>query len=477
MSILSSFSHFFRLIYTNFVNWDKNIDLFGFFWYNASTYQHIPDEREKGNEMIRCGIAETDITPSLGMEMPGQYKKRIAQGLLTPLAATALYLDNGKGKTLFVSCDAYCVPTAVCRSVRTAAKELFDIPCESIVICATKTCHGGPVIDMGDFCRQDEFYLSLMASRILDAATLAIADARDVTLGFGEGEEETLHHYRYYYTARGTATTRYPALFTDAPCAVVNPALTVLRIDNADGTPYGALVHFACSPHLENPSLDISADFPHYLKDTFRKVYGNGFHPMFIGGFCADVRPDGHPTAHIDPASVGRRFAGEAIRVYESIRDMTSDAVIASCEKTLELCTRLPDSNEEERAEQILADPDAAEKDLYFAAAQREVKKNGIDTKRLSVQALRVHDATFFTLPANTFVNYSLTLKEKTPQKFTLTVNNANGYFGHIVHYMLFMEGIDEANVTPNSCLCKDAGFLAVEKLVEMSEQLHKIKA
>ena len=45
--------------------------------------------------MLKAGFGRIDITPPLGVSVQGYYEKRLADGILDPLYATAVAFEDG----------------------------------------------------------------------------------------------------------------------------------------------------------------------------------------------------------------------------------------------------------------------------------------------------------------------------------------------------------------------------------------------
>ena len=60
-------------------------------------------------EGLKIGWVQADITPSEPTMIAGQFYVRIAEGVLDPITATALVLDEGGTHVVFVSCDLVAI--------------------------------------------------------------------------------------------------------------------------------------------------------------------------------------------------------------------------------------------------------------------------------------------------------------------------------------------------------------------------------
>ena len=56
--------------------------------------------------IFKAGYAEKNVTPPLGVKIPGQQKVRIAEGIITPLMIRAVAFDDGIKRGIIFMCDA-----------------------------------------------------------------------------------------------------------------------------------------------------------------------------------------------------------------------------------------------------------------------------------------------------------------------------------------------------------------------------------
>ena len=93
--------------------------------------------------MLYCGLYEVDITPALGMEIPGHFNLRPAKGILERLYALAAYFENeAGGKAVIVTCDVIGIPDCLAMKTRAEIAGKLEMSVSS-VICATHTHYGG----------------------------------------------------------------------------------------------------------------------------------------------------------------------------------------------------------------------------------------------------------------------------------------------------------------------------------------------
>ncbi|MBR6321716.1 MAG: hypothetical protein IKR59_02495, partial [Lachnospiraceae bacterium] len=267
---------------------------------------------------MRCGIREIDITPALGLEIPGYFSVRKSAGVREALCCEAVFFESGDSRAVILSNDTIQVPKESCDRVRAAVAEKLRVAPENILICATHSHTAGPVETWGEFVHEDEKYLAFLESRMIDDAVMAAAEACDVRLSFAKGYEDRIAYYRNYVAADGTVHTWGGE--GCKPFGEIDPEVGVLRIDRTDGMSYGVIVNYACHCDCVGGSL-YSSDYPGEMRSALRRFYGADFRPVFVNGFCGNINhvdPNGfHKEVPEHYKRMGRMLAADAVRAFE----------------------------------------------------------------------------------------------------------------------------------------------------------------
>ena len=118
---------------------------------------------------------------------------------------------------------------------------------------------------------------------------------------------------------------------TRIPTAPVDPTVTVLRIDRADGTPLAVLTNYACHPVVFGADhLRYSADYPGVMKGVVEQELGGQVESFFLQGAPGDINPY-YAVTPLEQDAVGRRdwtgerLGQEAARVAKEIHPHAID--------------------------------------------------------------------------------------------------------------------------------------------------------
>ncbi len=425
--------------------------------------------------MLQCGLYELDITPALGLDMPGYFSRRQASGIKEYLYAFAAYFEDEAGrKSVLISVDSEQIPQEVSASVRPAIAWALEMDVAGVMVCATHIHTGGPVLDWDDFCRTDPDYLKFLENRILDLAVLAQQEKRPVKIGFGSGFDDSLAHYRDFIMADGSLRTNPPVAAEKKAFGQIDPEVAVLLIDEPCGRHYGALVNYSCHTDCVG-GTEYSSDYPGSMRETLRKIYGESFVPVFFNGFCGNLNHvDFEEASHAVPAyyrSMGRRLAAEAARTLETITTKDTGSLAMAATK-ISIPAAEPDDALLDWAEQILATKDQQTVvDLHYAKEAQRIKALGSRQIELCLQVIRIGELFIFATPREMYVEFQLMLKQKSPSSQTICIALANGPGGYVPIRELYQPGIYEARLT-GDLMIAEAGYIMVDRLLELAASL-----
>ena len=405
---------------------------------------------------LKGGTAKVDITPPIGAWLSGYgSRKKPSEGILDPLYAKALVLDDGQEKIAIVSADLLWVPLEMTNEIRRQVQEKIGIPQENIMICGTHT-HFAPKIDRIDknwpdaaVAEIDESYVQVLKKKIFDSIMLADKSIKEVKLGVSKGEMTEIVYNRRTKKPDGTVamTFNLPPASPDLTFGPIDPELCVLRVDDSDGELVAAVVNYACHPVSGDPNREkfyyISADYPGYTAQIIEQAEGGNC--IFLLGTAGDMNPIRLNRTH-PRTQIGKALGGAVLR-HIQFTQPCSDVKISALKRQVSLPIKknLP--------------PDR----LLSIGKDKE-------TQNTEIQVLRIGDIYILGLPGEVLVEIGLEIKAKAGIENLFVVSLANDAVGYVCPRAAYKEGGYEPDSGTN--LAPGAGEVITEQALKLIEQI-----
>jgi neutral ceramidase len=442
-----------------------------------------------GAELL-ARVAVVDITPPVPWRMSGYFYERVSTGVMDPLHAKAIVLQQGDVSAALVFCDVIGMPRDVSQQARKQASEATGIPAENIAVAATHSHTGplyyGPMRDFfhrraversGSDASESIDYPAKLVSQIVAAVVQAKAAMQPVELSAGFAREDRLAFNRRFHMKNGTVQFNPGQLNPDIVRAAgpIDPDVGVLSLRRPDAkAPFAAVISYAL--HLDTVSgTEYSADYPRHLEDGLRALFGKEFVALFGTGTCGDINHIDVRTKDVRKAkAIGAALAettGKALQSSALTRVSKPDLAVRRA--TVDAPLQVYSSAEVAKAKQDLEV--IGQRRLSFleevkAYAIVSVSDYQAETLPLEVQAFRLsNDVAIVTLPAEVFVELGLAVKAASPFKTTLVIELTNDSLGYIPTKKAFAEGSYE---TVNSRVQPGAGEALVETAVGLLNEL-----
>lgn len=441
--------------------------------------------------MVKCGAAETVITPRLGTYIPGYFIERVADDILDDLYARAVVFDDGEKTAGIVVLDVMHVPAEVVRKIRGRISE-YGIDGANIMVAATHT-HTGTAVSVtrtNDYCdiaRQED--VDQICARAADAVYLAYRRRKEAKIGFGAETETEVSFNRRWWMKDGKVHT-WPGISNPdsiAAAAGIDPEVGVVRIDDLEGKTIAVLINFANHPDTVT-GCAYSGDYIGALCKKMHSVLGEQVISVFMNGCCGDIThidyTGEHPVQKNHRFFIAERLADDVLRAYGKIHTEEMENIDA-CSQTVTIARRQFTEEEYKAAkrevEEIMAQssfrkPTAGNKDrlkrLAYASSAVKLYENPILSKELEVQAIRVGDIAFSFMPGEILVEIGLELKKKSPFSKNFVVELANGNGGYIAPKKAISEGGYEVTRSMYVNLCEDAADIINETLLTLLNKI-----
>lgn len=287
---------------------------------------------------FQAGVARADITPPLGLLLGCWEGRRcLAQGTREPLLCQALVVSDGERTAALVTADLPFVGRELTDAARARATELTGIPADAIMLHATHN-HSGPQLSRGAGVAAlgnapgFERYAATLPDRVAGAVYAAWRRLRPARAGAGGTE------------LRGLNVNR---VRRERP---VDPTLTVLRVDAADGSPLAAVVSFTAHPiTVGGIGREWDGDYPAPLREGVEQALP-GAACLFVQGCAGDVSPfddwwfgNAGASRHSYEARdrLAARLTETALSTHAEI-ETTTDMRVAATAERLSLRRRVP---------------------------------------------------------------------------------------------------------------------------------------
>jgi neutral ceramidase len=442
------------------------------------------------NGALEVGLASRDITPPLGYRLAGYYYERLATAVHDPLQAKAIVFKQGDVRFALVICDLCQTSPEVVAQARTLASQKTGIAADHICICSTHT-HTGPdyfsvladhlheiaiVAHQGVDPARTIDYPNMLAGKIAEAIIEADSSAAPASLGFATAPQPNVAFNRRYFMHDGTVAwnpgKNNPKVVK--PAGPIDPDVSVLTIAReSSGKPEAILTSFPLHPDTMG-GTEFSGDYPHYLQEGLRSELGEpALLSIFAQGTSGNIN-------HINVASAAKQSgAGESERIGHALAGAVAAVVhspalrhpsLAIVSTRIELPLQQFTPEEVARARADFAR--IQERKLPFLVGVRATKIMKVIDRHhgqpipAQVQALRLSDdAAIVMLPSELFVEFGLTIKERSPFKHTMVIELANDSFGYVPTKKAFAEGAYE----PTNATIEPGGG---ERLVEAALEL-----
>jgi len=442
--------------------------------------------------MLKAGFAKIDITPEFGIQIPGYFGIRPADGIIDPLYARAVVLDDGICPLAFVVMDILHVSAASTKMIRDRVSAATEIPHDNIMVGATHI-HTGSSTDRRTEApgSWDEANIVLTAKKTADAVITAWNKREDAKIGYGSKDEHNVAFNRRYYMKDGTLKTNPGVLNPDIDrvAAPIDPQVGVLRVDYADGRPMGTVINYAVHPDVVG-GTKFCADYIGELSRTLKKIYGDDFGVVYMNGCCGDLN-------HIDALGgtnlplgkqhlrMGKMLAGDAMNVFEFTQ--TSDNVTLGTASTIFHGTRRRVSDADYAwALKAKDDENLSAVDRYYARVWTEMYEDPIPDPDIEVQSCSIKwndplkngtvpgDLAISSLPGEIFVEIGLELKAKSPFANVMICELANGYYGYISTKKGIEDGGYETRIHKSTNMDKETAPQLIENQLKLMNMLKK---
>ena len=417
------------------------------FWMLSLLLPRLHCPADAATSLFRAGAHVVDVSPTgFPVRVNAMFTERSADKVVDPLFAKALALDDGTTRLVLCVVDTCMMPRDLIDRAKADASEVTGIPTERMLVSATHT-HSAPSA-MGCLgSRVDPGYAEFLPGRITAALVGAVGRLAPARIGWSQVDDwEHTFNRRWIrrpdkmltdpFGQRNVRAHMHPGHESpDAigPSGPVDPQLSVLAVQRADGRPLALLANY--SQHYYGSPLLSSDYYGRFARHVATMLDAD---ESFVGIMSQGTSGD---LMWMDYGTLRREIGYDAYakeiaqRVAEVVRGMRwqESAPLKMAERKLELRYRVPDEKRLSWAREVAAKlGDKLPQSQAEIYALEALHLHERPRTELKLQALRIGDLGIAALPNEVFALTGLKLKRHSPFAAAFNIELANGAEGYI---------------------------------------------
>ena len=232
----------------------------------------------------KVGYAETDITPEIGEAMMSGFgRERYAKGVVSPLRAQAVVVEDAKGRrAAIVTSDVLGYARVLVDAFRHQIESEYGIPPSAVAFPCSHT-HCGPTVNYGLNFAVGGFnvwYLARLERALIDLVGVAIQSLSPAQIEFGETEAQ-IGMNRRLVSPEGVRSGPNPD-------GIYDRHTPILRIRRRRSPKCLILVNHACHPTSSGAYHKWSPDWPGAMRRHIESRIDDA-RALFVKGCGADA--------------------------------------------------------------------------------------------------------------------------------------------------------------------------------------------
>ena len=418
---------------------------------------------------IKIGLGDTEITPSENLQLRGFARSQVATGTHDDLHARSIVVEDVGGKAVCIaSLSIVYIDRQLVERIRREIGEKTGIPEEAILLSCTHT-HAGPFVE-----EAPESYREFLFNQAVKSAVDAWESRFPGRIGIDSTQVMEL--------GRNRRRLLYGGIHPD-------PQVALIKIEDLEGQLRGVLFNYGCHPSsLDWQNRLYSEDWPYYAIEGLREKFGEDVWICYLQSAQGDIN-----TGYASELSAvgvdmpvrtywyieikGKQMTdavSAALPGVDTVDSLSVDAATArydfplrkSFSVSLEAAEKEAAAVDEKLAE-MEANPEYAGtrtldyvRSEHFSAHQRHsfakrfYSEDFPDIENIELQAIRIGDGVFFSLPGEVFSEIALAVKKQSSYAKTYAAGVANGFYGYMPRAADFIEGdyeVDGCKYSPDA--------------------------
>ena len=405
----------------------------------------------KAQAQFRAGATKVDVTPqTLPVIRNGGFLEATDNKVIDRLHARCLVLDDRVLRLAILVVDSCMLPRDLCDEVKRTASGKTGIPFNRILISATHS-HSAP--SAMNYClgsRFDPRYRAFLPGKLVEAIVDANATLQPAKAAWGQVEAAEFTACRRWSFVKGNElvdpfgdkTVRanmHPGYSNEnavGPTGPVDPWLSFLSVQTADGRPLSVLANF--SMHYFSGHPGVSADYAGFFSESLAKRVApkdEAFVGMLSQGTSGDLWWGDYSLEKRRDWSMQEYTDQLVEKVVNRLAKLnySTDVPLGMAEVRPEFFRRTPGEDRLQWARELISKMDGrrpSSRPEVYAEQAVWIHENPVE--EVPLQAIRIGDLGITAIPCEVYALTGLKLKSASPFPLTFNISLANGSSGYI---------------------------------------------
>ncbi len=391
----------------------------------------LKDEKSM-KDTLRVGACELDITPPAGTALVGSIFPRVSKGTQDPLYVKAVVLESGGTRLAYVIIDLCLLSRREGDKAVELASRKTGIPAENIVWAATHT-HTGPYT--GRIFGQEKSvvnkkWLANLPGKIAECVARADATKEPALMSRTRAYCSSVQANRRYRFKDGREINNWALdrgeedLQCVGSAGPIDPEIGIISFEDLKGKMLAVLFHFTLHANT-NFSEYFSGDYPAVVAARLAEKYGQKCVTLFMPGACGDI--NNIVTGY---RNIGNILADCIITKLDSRRPCAGKVRLGAVKREVIVPYRDFDVDHKKR----IRDSQWEKKCQTVFFKELEIMRREGKRRTASVlQAWRIGEVGFASLPGELFVEWGIKIKQESPFAWTYPLELGGDYLGYLV--------------------------------------------
>ena len=439
--------------------------------------------------MLKVGYGQADITPPGPTPLAGYFSERISTGVLDPLHARAVVLDDGKKRCALIILDLVGVTAEQTSRVRAHVAAETGLEPDAIFVAATHTHTGPALVPLFEMEPTVDYVPQTLIPGIAAACKNALTDLGPFTLNFGKTVEQGLAFNRRYWMKDGTVVTNPPKGSPDVlkPEGPIDHDVQVLSFVR-EGKPL--LVLADINNHCDTVGgTMISAGWPCFMAAGVKEGLGAGADVVLLNGPAGNINHldrdyQESQTCYDEATRIGNGYAGFVLKALEAAQPVAADDLSFGASRFSVPYRSVPEEQLQEAGRIAQGEPPQVEGDvtsenlaagdpymdwIYARVLLGFVSKyKGHADETVEINAFRIGPCAVVGLPGEPFSHIGMSIKEGSPSANTCLFQLCGDLAGYIPTPECFARGGYEPRTTLKNRFAPEAADIFIAKSLEL---------